>query len=446
MELLKPLGYYTDDSSLCFHLLSVSEGLMILIVFPNNQVMLFDSNVTRDNEEEILGYLEDVIPTVYDSETDKEEQPIHAFVNSHRDDDHLRGLKKVNAKFPIQTIWDSGQSGDSTQSDDYLYYMGLRRRLKEKDSNNLIVPVPSDIPIADFCGVEIFCFASEEDFSEGFINGQTVFKAAKIQHTNSMVLQIKYGGTSLLLAGDSDWKSWKDKIIPNFQDKVSSSVLFASHHGSRSFFTDESNDTIDAEINPDTTYTESIDFIDPDITLISCGEFDTYHHPNKEAKEIYLEKSKNEQVYTTHDCGHLLGFIDYNGNYTVVPSRFCEKRTAAKSLNMNIECTSIHNGNRSSVVNGASLPIGRELHFELKTSGGIIDPFDKVSVWWEVSNGGANEDSAHQEIYYKEKNETEGLFSFKRELSFLGTHLLRCRLYNRDKGSITRIFKITGKA
>ena len=175
--------------------------------------------------------------------------------------------------------------------------MGLRRRLKEKDSNNLEVPVPSDVPIAKFCGVEIFCFASEADFSEGYDNGETIFKAAKVQHTNSMVLQIRFGGTALLLTGDSDWKSWKEKIIPNFQKKVNSSLLFASHHGSRSFFTDENNDTIDTEENPETTYVESIDFIDPDITLISCGNFGIYHHPNEEAKKIYLEKSKNEQVY-----------------------------------------------------------------------------------------------------------------------------------------------------
>ena len=41
MELTKPLGYYTDNTSLRFHMLDVGEGLMILIFFPNDQVMLF---------------------------------------------------------------------------------------------------------------------------------------------------------------------------------------------------------------------------------------------------------------------------------------------------------------------------------------------------------------------------------------------------------------------
>ena len=50
MELTKPLGYYTDNTALRFHMLDVGEGLMILIIFPNDQVMLFDCNVTDDNE------------------------------------------------------------------------------------------------------------------------------------------------------------------------------------------------------------------------------------------------------------------------------------------------------------------------------------------------------------------------------------------------------------
>ena len=59
MKLIKPLGYYTDNSSLRFHMLDVGEGLMILIIFPNDQVMLFDCNITGDNESTILKYLSD---------------------------------------------------------------------------------------------------------------------------------------------------------------------------------------------------------------------------------------------------------------------------------------------------------------------------------------------------------------------------------------------------
>ena len=445
MELNKPLGYYTDNTSLRFHILDVGEGLMILIVFPNNQVMLFDCNVTDDNEDKILDYLSLNIPTRKNYDAGNDEQVIDVFVNSHRDEDHYRGLKKVNSKYPIQSIWDSGQKGATTQSSDYEYYMNLRRRLKEKDENNLKVLVPTEIPVATFSDVQIFCFAGKDDFKLGFDNGTTVFKAAtKIQHTNSIVLKISYGGTSLLLTGDSDWKSWKEKIIPNFRKLVKSDVLVASHHGSRSFFTDESNDTIDIQMNPDTTYLEAIECIAPDVTLISCGKYNIYHHPNKEAEKLYKKQSKNNQVYNTYNYSHLLGFISNNGNYTVVPARFCENRTAASSLNAVIECKYKHSGTERNVPNGSQLQIGGELIFRLKTSGGMIEPIKKVRVIWEVSNGGTDFDSSHQEIYSKVENEDGNMFVFKRDLAYCGTHLLRCQIRNSQKGIITRIFKVIG--
>ena len=180
------------------------------------------------------------------------------------------------------------------------------------------------------------------------------------------MLKISYGGRALLLTGDSDWKSWKEKIIPNFEKAVRSDILVASHHGSRSFFTDEANDTIDMQKNPDTTYMEAIEYIDPDVTLISCGKYETYHHPNKEAEGLYKKYSSHSQVYSTNNFGHLLGFISSNGNYTVVPSRFCEIQTAARSLSATIECTYSQNGEEKSVPNGSNLCVGGTLHFKLK--------------------------------------------------------------------------------
>lgn len=260
MELTKPLGYYTDNTALRFHMLDVGEGLMILIIFPNDQVMLFDCNVTDDNESTILDYLSANIPFKINPATGNTEQFIDVFVNSHRDEDHYRGLKKINAQYPIQSIWDSGQTGATTKSLD----------------------------------------------------------------------------------------------------------------------------------------------------------------------------------------GHLLGFISSNGNYTVVPSRFCEIQTAARSLSATIECTYSQNGEEKSVPNGSKLSVGGKLYFKLKTAGGIIDPIEKVRVVWEVSNGGIGTHSSHQEIYFKGRAEDNNMFTFSRDLSYYGTHLLRCKISNARKGTITRIFKVVG--
>jgi beta-lactamase superfamily II metal-dependent hydrolase len=241
MALEQPLCWYTGENVLQFYLLNVEEGLMTLIVFPNKVVMLFDCNITSDNEDEILAFLERVIPEDYNADKQQYEKPIHIFVNSHRDEDHYRGLRKINGRFPIKSIWDSGQTGATTNSPDYQYYMYLRRALKAKDPNNLFVPVPSNIPVINYGGVDVYCLAAEEDFVQDYINKGLFEASTRIQHTNSMVLLIEYSGQKLLMTGDSDWKSWRDKIVPNFNygGFLKSNILIASHHGSCSFFTDE---------------------------------------------------------------------------------------------------------------------------------------------------------------------------------------------------------------
>ena len=152
--------------------------------------------------------------------------------------------------------------------------MYLRRELKKKSEDNLVVPTPSNAILKTIDTVDIYCLAAEADFV--YQDETKILEhAAKIQHTNSMVLLMVYSGRKLLLTGDSDWKSWKEQIVSNFAEIVpnyeNTDILIASHHGSRSFFTDE--ETIDLEEYPDTTYIESIELINPIITLISCGEY-----------------------------------------------------------------------------------------------------------------------------------------------------------------------------
>ena len=40
--------------------------------------------------------------------------------------------------------------------------------------------------------------------------------------------------------------------------------------------------------------------------------------------------------------------------------------------------------------------------------------------------------------------EDNNMFTFSRDLSYYGTHLLRCKISTRRKGTITRIFKVVG--
>src|SRR5574341_365046 len=105
MRYSTPLSYYVsiEDRPLRFYVMDVGEGLMVLLVFPDNTTMLFDSNVRQQDQEGILNYLSAVIPFRLDPDSGEEAQWIDVFVNSHRDIDHYRGLNMVYQEFEIKT-------------------------------------------------------------------------------------------------------------------------------------------------------------------------------------------------------------------------------------------------------------------------------------------------------------------------------------------------------
>ncbi|MCT4583694.1 MAG: MBL fold metallo-hydrolase [Peptostreptococcaceae bacterium] len=462
------LKYYLDSTSnaLEFHILNVGQGLMILIIFPDETTMLFDCFIKKETQETILSYIEKNIP----------KKQIDIFVNSHRDLDHYKGIQLLNEKFPIKSIWDSGQygSGAKSRNTEYENYMKLKRKIK-KDFGEDAVPKleASNCPFRDFGGAKIFCLNSKDklvkninlkentmfsynvDFYENPENSyktlNEAFFKSKNQHTNCIVLLIEFKNKKLLLTGDSDWKCWKESIFKNCIDKkdLKSNILIASHHGSRSFFTEESeNGDINIEKNPETTFLEHIQTIKPDITLISCGKYEQHHHPNEEALNIYKKHTSNEQVYTTfQESAHFIGFINETGYWGVMTSDFTNYKND-QNLDFKLSCF-VDNYDYEKE-NSITLDGNHKLIFKATNFNKITDNRQKenVIVKWMVSNSGKAEDENRQEIYtagesIKKINHT---YTLNRDLMFKGTHLLQCSIENLDRNKkITKIFKVTKK-
>ena len=89
------------------HFIDVGQGNMVLIETTNGQYYICDCNVTNENENEVLNYVASVIGVG---------TPISAFICTHRDADHMRGIKKIHHYFPIESIWDTGHPGTTTNS------------------------------------------------------------------------------------------------------------------------------------------------------------------------------------------------------------------------------------------------------------------------------------------------------------------------------------------
>src|SRR5260370_39032466 len=102
------------------HFIDVGQGNMTLVRTASGKRILCDCNVTDENENPVLTCLRRALSG--NSEID-------IFVNSHRDADHMRGVKKVHQSFPIREIWDSGATGSTPDCTEYCDYMDLRRRV-----------------------------------------------------------------------------------------------------------------------------------------------------------------------------------------------------------------------------------------------------------------------------------------------------------------------------
>lgn len=265
-----------------FHFLNVGQGNMAIGIFPDGQILAYDCNITNENEAEIFAYLQKIMP----------KNSIDVFVNSHRDADHMRGIKKLHEQYPITSLFDSGVSGN-TETTEYEEYMDFRRSIVdtyEVEPNQWWMAHP---------GVRI-------------ING----KREGLDDTNSqsIVLHVDYNGSTLLLAGDTSATTWRDYIMPQQKQALKSLVLYASHHGSHSFFNEDSEN--------DDDYTDHIAHINPAITIISVGENNPHGHPADEALGHYERHSygtveTKQKIFRTDKHGNMKLELHGDGTGTI---------------------------------------------------------------------------------------------------------------------------------
>ena len=245
------------------HFIDVGQGNMVLIEADNGGFYICDCNVTNENEDTVLEYLGNAIGWG---------ASISAFICTHRDADHMRGVKKIHEYFPIQSIWDSGYPGTTTSSSEYLDYMDLRRRVGFKEKKKLTYQ--------DLGMTRLRYLSAKDERLEKNANAQGL--VIKVEHWNSQSI-----GSSAVLTGDCDAETWRYGIMKDYsRETASASVLMAAHHGSITFF-DDPADT-------QHYYTSHIQAINPEMTIVSVGK-NPHGHPDKKALELYEKHSRGSK-------------------------------------------------------------------------------------------------------------------------------------------------------
>ena len=265
------------------HFIDVGCGNTQLILVPDGSIFMYDCNITDDNEADVLAYVRKIIGSG---------THIDVFINSHRDADHMRGIKKLHKKHPIKAIWDSGVPGTTTTSPEYREYMDLRRQVTSREIEAR--------KYWEYGDAVLRCMNSKwVDYTE--------------PNDQSVVLKIENKGASAMLAGDTSYRPWREKILTYYpDDRLSANILLAAHHGSLTFFDDPSDEK--------NYYTAHIKKIAPAMTLVSVGP-NTHDLPDDKDMEFYKKYSsgsdKGNKVHTTEDKGNMKLVLKDDGGWNL---------------------------------------------------------------------------------------------------------------------------------
>ena len=273
------------------HFINVGQGNMSLIQTSTGENYIFDCNITDKNEDDVFGYVADQIGW---------QTKLDAFICSHRDADHIRGVTNLHDNFPIQKIWDSGYPGTSTNTVEYIRYMQLRyqigAKLIEKRTRNTI-------------GRTRFRYLSAKDsrLSKNANAQGIVLKVEHLSPNNSAQM------SAVMLTGDSDAETWRNGIQKDYADSdLLCDILVAGHHGSITFFDDPGDEKY--------YYLSHIKAMEPSMTIVSVGK-NPHGHPDPEAMKLYKKyckgSNKGNKLYRTDHMGHVKVELKDGGGWSI---------------------------------------------------------------------------------------------------------------------------------
>ena len=242
------------------HFIDVGQGNMVLVQCSDGTNFMVDCNITDANDCRVLEYVAKQIGR---------KGKLRAFICTHRDADHMKGVRTLHSVFPIQEIWDSGYPGTSTDTDEYKAYMQLRRDVGSR--------VIEKQKYGDYGRTRLRYLSAKDDRLPKNANDQGL--VLKVEQRNPDMSRIM---ASTVLTGDGSYAVWNDGIMKDYSTgDVSCNILMAAHHGSLDFFDDQSNNR----------YLKHIQAMKPAMTIVSVGP-NNYGHPDPTALRLYRENSR----------------------------------------------------------------------------------------------------------------------------------------------------------
>lgn len=225
------------DRYLRVYFLDVGQGDAIYVRAPGGHDMLVDGGPSSI----VLRLLSEVMP-FYD-------RFIDVVVETHPDADHIGGLPLVIERYGVGVFIEPGVSSPNAIDDE------LQRIREERGIDTLLARRGMQIDLGG--GVSFDILYPDRDVSYLETN------------TASIVGQVRYGSTTVMLTGDSP-KVVENALLQYYGEALQSDMLKAGHHGSH---------TSSGEL--------FVRAISPRYAVISAGKDNRYGHPHKDVVNTF---------------------------------------------------------------------------------------------------------------------------------------------------------------
>ncbi len=252
---------------LTVYFFDVGQADCSLLLFPDNTVMLIDAGNKPDGKN-IAKFIDDLgVKT------------INYFVLTHPHEDHIGGAVDIFKEFKVETV--CMPMIDEDYLPDTATYKNTMDAVTKEKCRELYLNSGTAIVEKDNYSITALSPAENSIFSD--------------MNDYSLTLLVNCFSNTILFTGDAEKPAELDMMNCNLN--IDADILKVGHHGSGNSST-----------------TEFLKKVTPQVSIISCGKGNTYGHPHSDAVDRLLKSGS--RVLRTDTVGTVIAKC-YDGGFNI---------------------------------------------------------------------------------------------------------------------------------